>query len=136
MIRVVDLEEPLDDAVSAPRLHVSFDGAGRRGRLFLEGVAWQDSVSVLESAYARWGDSIDARARARGFELGQQGSGPAQEGLQPWFGGVNALHWNGDSWEAAGDVRRGGVGGVLEKGAPSLQRTDAAATLRPPAPGG
>jgi gamma-glutamyltranspeptidase/glutathione hydrolase len=133
ILRVIDLEEPLEDAVSAPRLHLAPEGEGR-GRLFLEGVAWQDTLSVQQKGYALWGDSLQARARARGMEVGEQGTGPVVEGLHPWFGAVNAIRWSGAAREAAGDERRAAVGGVLEKGAPTLQWTDASALRRPRAP--
>jgi gamma-glutamyltranspeptidase len=132
LFRVLEMEQPLEDAIGARRLYVSRATPESRGRVFFEGVGWQDTLSVRESAYAEWGASVDVLARARGFEVGEQGRGPVVEGLHPWFGGVNAIRRSGASWEAVGDDRRGGVGGVLQKGAPTLQRTDAG-VIRPPA---
>jgi gamma-glutamyltranspeptidase/glutathione hydrolase len=133
MVRVLDLGETLDEAVGASRLYASPGDAGGRGRLFFEGVAWEDTLSVRNAAYAAWGDRVDLRARTRGFEIGEQQSAPTSEGLNPWFGAVNAIHWTGEGWAAVGDERRNAIGGVLVRGAPELQRTDWRATARQPA---
>jgi gamma-glutamyltranspeptidase/glutathione hydrolase len=135
LLRFVDLEEPVEDAVSAKRLYVSRPGAKDRGRLFLEGVVWEDSLSVRHAAYGSWGDSVEVQARTRGFSMGEERRGPVLEGLDPWFGGVNAVAWKGGVLTAVGDPRRKAVGGTLNKGAPTLERTDAS-VMKPPAPEG
>jgi gamma-glutamyltranspeptidase len=132
MVRVLDLGETLDEAVSASRLHASPGDAGGRRRLFFEGVAWEDTLSVRNAAYAAWGDRVDLRARARGFVIGEQQSAQTSEGLNPWFGAVNGIHWTGEAWAAVGDERRNAIGGVLVRGAPELERTDWRATARQP----
>jgi gamma-glutamyltranspeptidase len=130
--RVIDLEQPLKSAVQAPRLVVSRSEA----RLFLEGVAWEDSTSLRAVAEPTWGASVGAHARARGFANGEQPSGPWPAGLDPWFGGVNAVARRGGTWIAVGDDRRGGFGGVLTDGAPALEPAHRPARELAAAPGG
>jgi gamma-glutamyltranspeptidase len=132
--RVIDLEQPIEDAVPAARLHVA--PVGERGRLFLEGVVWQDSTSVRSLAYPTWGAHVDALMRARGFATGEQPSGPSPLALDAWFGGVNVVSRGGDPWKAVGDERRGALGGVLSRGAPYLRPTDPAAIAAESAPEG
>jgi gamma-glutamyltranspeptidase/glutathione hydrolase len=75
------------DAIDAPRLHVE------RRTLHLEGGWADDEVATLPAAWDvnRW------------------------EGLNLFFGGVQAVHASADgALEAAGDPRRGGAGSVVE----------------------
>jgi gamma-glutamyltranspeptidase / glutathione hydrolase len=135
LVRALGLEEPIKDAVLAPRLHLSSASEGARGRLFLEGVKWDDSLSVRHVADGRWGDSVDARAIQRGFLVGEWEVGATIEGLDPWFGAVNSVAWTPDGWTAVGDERRDGAGGVIVGGAPSLFRGTGGSTTPPPQPG-
>jgi len=78
---------PVRDAIDAPRLHVE------RTTLHLEGGWPDDQVAKLPATWDvnRW------------------------EGLNLFFGGVQAVHASADgALEAAGDPRRGGAGTVVE----------------------
>jgi gamma-glutamyltranspeptidase/glutathione hydrolase len=135
LVRTLGLDEPLQDAVHAPRLHLSIASPEARGRLFLEGVHWDDTLSVRDAGYARWGEGADARALERGFLIGEWDLGAAVEGVDPWFGGVNAVGRTGTAWNAVGDPRRDGAGGVVTAGAPTVNRAPAASTAPPPESG-
>jgi gamma-glutamyltranspeptidase len=131
----IDRGESLEDAVLAPRLSVTGTAAQGRARVYLEGVVWDDPLAALDPTSPGWSEQDEAVLRARGFQIAEQPGGPWPTGMDPWFGGVNAVGRNGDGWTAVGDDRRDGVGGVLVKGSPSLQRADRAFSEPRAAPG-
>jgi gamma-glutamyltranspeptidase / glutathione hydrolase len=134
--RLIDLGQPLDEALIAPRLQVAPPGEHDRGRVFLEGAVWNDSTSVPGGAQPSWSPSTEAMAHSRGFATGEQPSGPWPADRDPWFGGVNAVARSGEGWSAVGDERRNAFGGVLAQGAQSLRPADAPATEPREAPEG
>jgi len=121
LVRRLGLREPLSAAVSAPRVFLTPPSDEVRGRLFIEGVAWDDPNSVYARAYQPWGANVVELTQERGFAVGERTIGPVRNTSDPWFGAVNVVAWMDGAWSAVGDERRDGVGGVLRGGAMELQ---------------
>jgi gamma-glutamyltranspeptidase len=120
----IDLQQPLEDAVLAPRVSLATVANHERGRVFLEGLVWEDPMPGPEVQPTSWSESDEWLLRQRGFSIGEQPGGPWPAQMDPWFGGVNAIARSGDGWTAIGDDRRDGVGGALVEGAQFLQRNE------------
>jgi len=121
LVRRLGLREPLSAAVAAPRLFLTPPSEDVRGRLFIEGVAWDDAHSIYTRADQPWGAHVADHSRERGFTVGAHATGPVRSTSDPWFGAVNVVAWMDGGWSAVGDERRDGVGGVLRAGAIELQ---------------
>jgi gamma-glutamyltranspeptidase len=133
IVRALDLHDPLGRAVLARRLHLVEALEGGPPRVYLEGVVWSDTASARE-VDGIWGGQLPVRAVERGLALGERDLGPVVLGLDPWFGGVNAVAREADGWAAAGDERRDGAGGVLVDGSFSLQGEPGGVTSTAPPP--
>lgn len=88
--RWVDLGESVAAAVAAPRIHVVPD----RDLLFESGLP---------------ADDLHAELERRGFAPQHRRTDLAGEVLDPYFGGVHAVAWEGGVWRGAADPRRDGV---------------------------
>jgi len=133
LVRVLDLQEPLGRAVLGRRLHLSAAEGEEVQRVYLEGIVWSDTLSAGE-AERLWGRGVRHRVAERGFRMGERDLGPVVQGMDPWFGGVNAVARSGGDWTAAGDERRDGAGGVLQDGSISVQGEPGGVSAGDPAP--